>query len=220
MNGERVFGMRAETGRWGFVLLGLVMNLCLGSVYAWSIFKAPVEKALGCSATQGNLPFMTFLAAFALTMFAAGSLMERVGPRWLAMAGAGVGLAYGCPVALAASLSHTFLVFGCGFPRASRPCSTSASAWPWGSWWRPSGSVRPTPALWRNRLDFPAIARKFALHRPALGFRRPSATIRGSIRPQHFSEIPDRGSGNSNEADGPEEPRVLPDLRDRPPQPA
>jgi len=131
MNSERVFGLPAEAGRYGFVLLGLVMNLCLGSVYAWSIFKAPVEKALDCSATQGNLPFMVFLASFAVTMCAGGSMMERIGPRRLAIigglvaaagwllsglatniwmlvltygvvAGSGVGLAYGCPVALAA----------------------------------------------------------------------------------------------------------------------
>jgi|694.fasta_scaffold123810_2 hypothetical protein len=65
----RVLGMRPEIGRWGFVLLGISMNLCLGSVYAWSIFKPAVEKVLGATAFQGNLPFMTFLAFFATTMF-------------------------------------------------------------------------------------------------------------------------------------------------------
>jgi len=131
MDEHRVFGLPAEIGRWGFVLLGVAMNLCLGSVYAWSVFKGPVEKVLGCSATQGGLPFMAFLACFSLTMSLGGGLMERVGPRWLALAGglvvgagwllsslatdiwtlvatygavagSGVGLAYGCPVALGA----------------------------------------------------------------------------------------------------------------------
>ena len=131
MDDQRVFGMPAEIGRWGFVLLGVSMNLCLGAVYAWSVFKGPVEKVLGCSATQGGLPFMVFLACFSLTMSLGGGLMERIGPRWLALAGglvvgagwllsslatniwalvvtygvvagSGVGLAYGCPVALGA----------------------------------------------------------------------------------------------------------------------
>ncbi|HOC38602.1 MAG TPA: MFS transporter, partial [Thermodesulfobacteriota bacterium] len=39
---EKLFGMPAEQGRWVFVLLGLVSNICLGSVYAWSVFKKPV----------------------------------------------------------------------------------------------------------------------------------------------------------------------------------
>ena len=131
MNDQRAFGMRAEIGRWGFILVGLTMNLCLGAVYAYSIFKPAVEKVYGVNAFRGNLPFMVFLFSFAITMFFGGRLMERIGPRWLAMigglvvglgwilssaatsiwmlvlaygviAGSGVGLVYGCPVAMGA----------------------------------------------------------------------------------------------------------------------
>jgi MFS family permease len=123
--------MEPEVGRWGFILVGLAMNLCLGAVYAYSIFKPAVEKVFGATAFQGNLPFMTFLFSFAVTMFFGGRIMERIGPRLLALggglivglgwilssfatsigmlvltygviAGAGVGLVYGCPVALGA----------------------------------------------------------------------------------------------------------------------
>ncbi len=126
-----MFGMEPEVGRWGFILVGLAINLCLGAVYAYSIFKPAVEKVFGVTAFQGNLPFMTFLFCFAVTMFFGGRMLERVGPRWLALggglvvglgwilssfatsigmlvltygviAGAGVGLVYGCPVALGA----------------------------------------------------------------------------------------------------------------------
>jgi MFS family permease len=131
MRDETAFGIRPEIGRWGFVLLGVTMNLCLGAVYAWSIFKPAVEKVFDVTAFQGNLPFMTFIACFSVTMFFGGTLMERIGPRWTALlgglvvglgwllsslatsigmlvltygviAGSGVGLAYGCPVALGA----------------------------------------------------------------------------------------------------------------------
>ena len=42
----KVFGMPSESGRWLFVVLGLIMNVCLGAVYAYSIFLGPVKKLL------------------------------------------------------------------------------------------------------------------------------------------------------------------------------
>ncbi len=215
----KLFGMKPESGRWLLVILGLVINLCLGTVYAYSVFKKPVElyfntitavvaipevdainqdkngkdllgKIYGLkkekadelkarhstldtpyiieifqldpamdtlkaevfvahlkglspdklelllsinkiSSFQSNLPFMIFLAFFAITMFFGGGLMEKLGPRNLTIiggiivgagwflsgfatniyllvltygviAGSGVGLAYGCPIAVAA----------------------------------------------------------------------------------------------------------------------
>lgn len=129
---EKVFGLPAASGRWLFVILGLIMNVCLGAVYAYSIFLKPVRDAFpGASAFQANLPFMVFLAFFAVLMFFGGRLMEKMGPRkmgiiggvivglgWLlssfapsiwvltltygVIAGSGVGLVYGCPVSMGA----------------------------------------------------------------------------------------------------------------------
>jgi MFS family permease len=127
----KVFGMPPESGRWLYVLLGLVMNVCLGAVYAYSIFLGPVKKAFNSSASLSILPFMVFLAFFAILMFFGGRLMEKLGPRnvsiiggvivglgWLlssfatniwfliltygVIAGSGVGLVYGCPIAVGA----------------------------------------------------------------------------------------------------------------------
>ena len=216
MADTKVFGMAAEKGRWMFVIIGLVMNLCLGSVYSYGVFKPHIEfefnkkkaeqsgvavntidkdllkgiftlkkdaadkfyassktitadqvaeifklkpevekdkakidaftaaiptladkdlellKGLKkVSSIEGNLPFMIFLAFFAILMFFGGKIMEKLGPKKLALiggiivglgwglsyfaqniymlmltygviAGSGVGLAYGCPVSLGA----------------------------------------------------------------------------------------------------------------------
>ncbi len=216
MADTHAFGMAAEKGRWLFVVFGLVMNLCLGSVYSYGVFKPHVEfefnkkkaeqagvavnsidkdllkgiftlkgdavdkfyastkditaeqvaalfrlkpdvdkdkakidafttaipaiaeKDLSLlkglkkvTSLEGNLPFMLFLAFFSLLMFFGGKIMEKLGPKKLALigglivglgwglsyfaqniymlmltygviAGSGVGLAYGCPVSLGA----------------------------------------------------------------------------------------------------------------------
>jgi MFS transporter, OFA family, oxalate/formate antiporter len=129
---EKVLGLPAESGRWLFVALGIVMNVCLGAVYAYSIFLKPVKEAfVGISSFQANLPFMVFLAFFTVLMFFGGRVMETLGPRklgiiggiivglgWLlsgfasniwmltltygVIAGSGVGLVYGCPVSMGA----------------------------------------------------------------------------------------------------------------------
>ena len=126
-----LFGMPAERGRWVFVLLGLAINLAIGSIYAWSVFRKPLEKFFAVGATESLLPFVVFLAVFALTMPLVGGLLDRYGPRLLSVAGgaivgagwllgsqatsmtmltlaygliggAGVGIVYNCPIAVAA----------------------------------------------------------------------------------------------------------------------
>ena len=85
---DKVFGLPAASGRWLFVVLGIVMNVCLGAVYAYSIFLKPVKEAFaGISAFQANLPFMVFLAFFSVLMFFGGRVMEKLGPRKLGMIG-------------------------------------------------------------------------------------------------------------------------------------
>lgn len=128
MNGdERLFGLPAVKGRWMFVVIGFFINICLGSVYAYSVFKVPVQNLFGIGAFQGGLPFMIFLAFFAGLFPFGGRMLEKMGPRkvgiiggaivgigWLlssfatgitflnitygVIAGAGVGLAYGGPI--------------------------------------------------------------------------------------------------------------------------
>lgn len=83
----KVFGMSAEAGRWLYVVLGIVVNFCLGAVYAYSVFKKPLEEMFKVSATQGGLPYMIFLAMFALFTFVAGKFIDKVGPRKVMMVG-------------------------------------------------------------------------------------------------------------------------------------
>ena len=83
----KVLGMAPEKGRWIFVALGLVMNLCLGSVYSWSVFRKPLEKWFSVGATESGLPYMLFLAFFAILMPIAGRWLNKYGPRVITIVG-------------------------------------------------------------------------------------------------------------------------------------
>ncbi len=84
---ETIMGMDAEKGRWALVILGMLINLCLGTIYSWSVFVAPLTnyftRDLGLTVTASDilLPFSVFLAFFALTMLFAGRYIEQYGPR-------------------------------------------------------------------------------------------------------------------------------------------
>jgi OFA family oxalate/formate antiporter-like MFS transporter len=84
---ERVFGMAPEKGRWLFVVAGFFINICLGSVYAYSVFRNPVQKLFQTSAFDSGAPFMVFLAFFAILMFFGGRLLSTLGPKKVGIIG-------------------------------------------------------------------------------------------------------------------------------------
>ncbi|HWR69259.1 MAG TPA: OFA family MFS transporter [Desulfomonilia bacterium] len=73
--------------RWRVALMGVLMQLCLGTVYAWSIFKKPMMASNGWGETQTQLAFMIYGAVFALAVAFGGTLVDRVGPRIIALLG-------------------------------------------------------------------------------------------------------------------------------------
>jgi len=117
--------------RWMLVAIGFAINICLGSIYSYSVFRKPLEAMWGLSSTESGLPYMIFLALFAFTMPIAGGFLDKFGPRitviigsilvgagWIlaslstniyiltvlygVIGGAGVGVVYGAPIAVAA----------------------------------------------------------------------------------------------------------------------
>src|SRR5512136_251275 len=85
--GPKVFGMTAESGSWLFVAFGLIAQLCLGAVYAWGTFKKPIMTHYSLNATEGSLPFIVFLACFALLMPFGGRWIQKYGPRRIGIIG-------------------------------------------------------------------------------------------------------------------------------------
>jgi OFA family oxalate/formate antiporter-like MFS transporter len=86
----KLFGMPAEKGRWILILLGFIINLCLGSVYAYSVFNVPVRNLFNIGAFESGLPFMVFIAFFAGIFPFSGRLLEKIGPKKLGMIGGAI----------------------------------------------------------------------------------------------------------------------------------
>ncbi|GGQ81937.1 MFS transporter [Streptomyces flaveolus] len=68
--------------RWLVPPAALSVHLSIGQAYAWSVFKPPLESALGISGTQSALPFQLGIVMLGLSAAFGGTLVERHGPRW------------------------------------------------------------------------------------------------------------------------------------------
>ena len=69
------------------MLAGLGINLALGVLYTWSLFKAAIEKEFGWQGSQLNDPYALCCLVFAFAMIFAGRCQDRFGPRFTAFIG-------------------------------------------------------------------------------------------------------------------------------------
>jgi len=111
--------MGANTSsRWTFIIAGLVINLCLGTIYAWSVFRPPLhEEPYNLTVTESVIPFSIFLLAFGISFAFSGKMIGKVGPRRPALIGAGllgVGylLSYSIAIFPRSALWITTIAFG------------------------------------------------------------------------------------------------------------
>jgi MFS transporter, OFA family, oxalate/formate antiporter len=63
------------------------MNLALGTLYAWSVFVAPLEKQFGWKRADTSMVFTIAAVVFGLSFVAAGKLQDRYGPLPCSVAG-------------------------------------------------------------------------------------------------------------------------------------
>jgi OFA family oxalate/formate antiporter-like MFS transporter len=98
--------------RWWRVVGGLLMNLALGSLYAWSVFVAPLEKEFGWKRADTSTIFTIAVVVFAISFVLAGRLQDKKGPFWVSVTG-GVLVSVGFFLsAFTTSLGWIFFVFG------------------------------------------------------------------------------------------------------------
>lgn len=118
-----------EKKGWPYVILGIMIMMCLGTVYSWSVFRVAVENHFGIGSTLSGLPYLVSLAVYSLSMLLSGRYLDKHSPRVIILAGgllvglgwilssfaknvyflsftfgvitgAGVGIVYGVPIAV------------------------------------------------------------------------------------------------------------------------
>jgi MFS family permease len=113
--------MPLEKGRWMLVVAGLIINLCLGAVYAWSVFVNPLtdyfslQPGQTVTANDVLMPYSVILAVFAVTMALTGRYVETHGPRKITILGCiltGLGWLLASTASSTAMLSVLFGVIG------------------------------------------------------------------------------------------------------------
>jgi OFA family oxalate/formate antiporter-like MFS transporter len=99
--------------RWGVVAGALLIQISLGAIYIYSVFKPALKNHFpDWSATDSALPAQILLAVGALSMVIAGKIQDKIGPQKTAIGGAVI-LLLGMYIAAKAQTLAQF-VFGFG----------------------------------------------------------------------------------------------------------
>jgi MFS transporter, OFA family, oxalate/formate antiporter len=91
------------TNRWSIAVAGVLLQIALGAVYAWSVFRVPLAKQFGWSISEVTLTFTISIFVLGIAAFFGGLWLNRKGPRIVALTG---GFLYGTGVFLASFSDH------------------------------------------------------------------------------------------------------------------
>ena len=98
--------------RWVIAIAGVFLQIALGAVYAWSVFRVPLAKQFGWSISEVTLTFTISIFVLGFAAFFGGLWLNRKGPRVVAVTG---GVLYGLGIFLASfthRLSWLYLTYG------------------------------------------------------------------------------------------------------------
>jgi OFA family oxalate/formate antiporter-like MFS transporter len=82
-----IYGEEVSISRWWRLFGGVLMTLALGTLYAWSVFVAPLEKEFGWKRAQTSAVFTVAAVVFAAALLLGGRFQDRFGPFWVSITG-------------------------------------------------------------------------------------------------------------------------------------
>ncbi len=78
---------KLESKRWLIAIAAVIIQLCLGTVYAWSVFKNPLMAKHGWDGKTVQYTFMILMLIVGLAAAFGGTLVDKKGPRFVATIG-------------------------------------------------------------------------------------------------------------------------------------
>jgi OFA family oxalate/formate antiporter-like MFS transporter len=93
-----VEGDKVEATRWRIAAAGFLLQMALGAVYAWSVFRGPLAKQFHWTISEVTLTFTICIFVLGVSAFLGGLWLNKAGPRTVALTG---GFLYGLGVFLA-----------------------------------------------------------------------------------------------------------------------
>ena len=110
--------MNLDKKRWIVLAASCLINLCIGSIYAWSVFSAPLAAKLtallGRAVTAADLAivFTVANAVGPITMISGGFINDRLGPRGVLLVGGSMFGAGMMLTGLATSVGGLIVTYG------------------------------------------------------------------------------------------------------------
>lgn len=89
--------------RWAIAFAGILVQMALGSIYAWSVFRTPLATQFHWTISQVTLTFTIYTLVVGFAAFVGGLWLNRKGPRPVALTG---GFFYGSGIFLACFSAH------------------------------------------------------------------------------------------------------------------
>ena len=105
---------RQLPNRWLIALAAVIMQVCLGSVYAWSVFTKPLMALEPWSLTRVSATFTIAMSCLGIGTVVGGAWQDRVGPRVVSTV-AGIFYGAGFLIAALATSMHSLLGIYTGY---------------------------------------------------------------------------------------------------------
>ncbi len=116
----------------GVLAAGFFINMCIGILYAWSVFKQSLVEQ-GWSNADASMPYTVATICFALSLLIAGNLQDRMGPRKVLILGTimvGLGMIISSFATSPMTLLLSFgVITGCGIGFGYACLSPAAMKW-------------------------------------------------------------------------------------------
>lgn len=94
--------------KWLILAVSIVINLCIGFAYAWSVFSKPLMKDFGWTAPQASMAFTINLFVLPIAMILAGPLVKRFGVRVVVLLG---GILFGLGLYLSGMINSVYQIY-------------------------------------------------------------------------------------------------------------